>query len=196
MDITSFSIASKAANNLKKIKNDMGNNVTSSYATVKERLDQVEKDIEAAYKLTDDVVVQNAINIAKAEAKLNAIAKAAQFDFEQMIFDDLFDSSGIDTTFSKDYSHDSTNGTIKASSNQCEIITNQIDINNASNLIIVSSTTPIKNTVDISFDKINWHTVEIEKLIYIDKLNTTNKLYVKFSLPANYVLNYYSVIWS
>lgn len=196
MEITSFGLASKAASDLKRIRKDMGNNVTSSYANVKERLDQVEKDIEAAYKLTDEIIVNNAINIAKAEAKINTIANATKFDFEQMIFDDLFDSSGIDTTLSKDYSHDSTNGTIKASSNQCEIITNQIDINNASNLIIVSSTTPIKNTVDISFDKINWHTVEIEKLIYIDKLNTTNKLYVKFSLPANYVLNYYSVIWS
>lgn len=136
MEITSFGLASKAASDLKRIRKDMGNNVTSSYANVKERLDQVEKDIEAAYKLTDEIIVNNAINIAKAEAKINTIANATKFDFEQMIFDDLFDLTNIDMTTNSP-KHDSYYGWISLERGE-SVITKDIVFNKPVTKVLIT----------------------------------------------------------
>jgi hypothetical protein len=49
----------------------------------------------------------------KAHAKFNAVAKSMRYKMQNMVFDDLLDLSGIDTTKSSGYTHDAVNGLIK-----------------------------------------------------------------------------------
>ena len=59
----------------------------------------------------------------KANAKLNAVAKATKYKMHNMIFDDLLDLTGIDTSKSSGYTHNATLGEITSKSNECVIKT-------------------------------------------------------------------------
>ena len=138
MDITAFGLATKAAKELKDIKKDMGQNVEGAYNNVKERLDQVESDIEKAYLLANKAIVNNAINITKAEGRLNAITMAQENNYTMIHFDELYNLYGIDTTKSKYITHDATSGIIESYDDSCEVVTNEINIGSTKNLIVVT----------------------------------------------------------
>ena len=125
MDIISYGIASKAAKQEQFTRNDvLGIGVEGSYSNVKTRIDNLEKAIQGVVAQADKLIVNDAINIMKAHAKLNAVAKSMKYKMYNMIFDDLLDLSGIDTTKSSGYMHDAINGYIKASgANNYTIVT-------------------------------------------------------------------------
>lgn len=189
MEITSFGLASKAANDLKSIRRDMGSGVTGTYPNVKARLDQVEKDIEMAYKLTDEVIINNAINISKAESKINAYAKSMQFQMEQMIFDDLYDLSGIDLSLSSSYSHNYTAGTVQGGT----IVTREIYVGNCENILVDCNA---NFAIYYSFGD-EWKQLTNDKLVYLtEKEQSKTIMRLKFQLSSAQVLQYYSVLWS
>ena len=190
MEITSFGLASKAANDLKSIRRDMGSGVTGTYPNVKARLDQVEKDIEMAYKLTDEVIINNALNISKALAKINAISKSYVYYLEQMIFDDLYDLSGIDLSLSSNYSHNYTAGTIQGGI----IVTQEIYLKgNQKNLLFDVDKA---SKIEVSFDDGPYIEMKNNELNYLKGTQmTASKMRVKFTLSSSLYLNYYSVLW-
>lgn len=112
MDIISYGAAGKAAKQKKTTQTLLGSGVTGSYTNVKLRIDEIQKDVEAITSEADKLIVQDAINIMKANAKLNAIAKNMKYKMHNMVFDDLLDLSGIDVEKSSGYSHDELAGII------------------------------------------------------------------------------------
>ncbi|OXB94732.1 hypothetical protein [Parageobacillus galactosidasius] len=115
MDIISYGIASKAAKQEQYIRNDvLGIGVEGTHPHVKARIDNLEKAIQGVVAQADKLIINDAINIMKAHAKLNAVAKSMKYKMHNMIFDDLLDLSGIDTTKSSGYVHDATNGMLKS----------------------------------------------------------------------------------
>ena len=115
MDIISYGIASKAAKQEQFTRNDvLGIGVEGSYSNVKTRIDNLEKAIQGVVAQADKLIVNDAINIMKAHAKLNAVAKSMKYKMYNMIFDDLLDLSGIDVAKSSGYVHDATNGLLKS----------------------------------------------------------------------------------
>lgn len=113
MEATSFGLANKAANDIRKLKADLGAGVKSQYENVQERIEQIEKDIESAYRLTDEMSRINAINITKAYAKLNQILKSNE-SLTGIFFDDLFDLSNVNMEESTDLEFISKDGVIKS----------------------------------------------------------------------------------
>lgn len=113
MEATSFGLANKAANDIRKLKADLGAGIKSQYKNVQERIEQIEKDIESAYRLTDEMSRINAINITKAYAKLNQILKSNE-SLTGIFFDDLFDLSNVNMEESTDLEFISKDGVIKS----------------------------------------------------------------------------------
>lgn len=127
MDIVSYSAASKVSKDEKYTRHDvLGENVAGAYQSMKERIDAIDNSIKNVTKQADKLIIQNAVNIMKANAKLNAIAKSKKYNMHQMIFDDLLDLSGIDLDKSSGYTHNALEGYIEGGT----IITNteEVDI--------------------------------------------------------------------
>lgn len=196
MDINSFSLASKAASDLTKIKTDMGSAVKGSYASVKARLDNLDTNVELAYSLTNNAIINNAINIMKANERLNVIAKNNKYNMEQMIFDDLFDLSGIQTSASTGYLHDAVAGTIRGTTIQ----TKSISIGTGKrhliiDVSIVNGTTV--NKIEVSFDNGGFKEVPNSTLFEIPKSDVqASSMILRFSLGSAQVMNCYSILWA
>lgn len=122
MDIISYGVANKAGKSEQHTRNDvLGQGVEGSFPHTKNRIDKLEEGIQNIVSQADKLIVNDTINIMKAHAQLNAIAKTTRYNMHNMIFDDLLDLSGIDTTKSSGYTHDAINGLI----NQGTIMTKE-----------------------------------------------------------------------
>jgi len=164
MDIISYGIASKAAKQEQFTRNDvLGIGVEGSYSNVKTRIDNLEKAIQGVVAQADKLIVNDAINIMKAHAKLNAVAKSMKYKMYNMIFDDLLDLSGIDTSKSSGYIHDAANGLIK-SANENYVIETQTE---------VTEIIPKKAILTIEEENIT-ENVALHKPVRITKGNATN----------------------
>lgn len=118
MDIVAYGAAIKASGQERKTRHEiLGEGVQSSFSTMKERIDNIENSIESVNRLANKAIIQNAVNIAKANAKLNAVAKSKKYSMYNMVFDDFLDLSGIDTTASSGYEYDSVLGQIITTDN-------------------------------------------------------------------------------
>lgn len=114
MDIVSYGIGNKSAKEEAKLRKDiLGTGVEGTYPHVRARIDSLEDAIEGVNSLANKLIINDAVNIMKAHAKLNAIAKTTKYKMHNMIFDDLLDLSGIDTSKSSGYTHDAVNGSLK-----------------------------------------------------------------------------------
>ena len=104
LDILSYGEASKAKRMLTSAEKKIGSNAkdyydgSKTFNTVKERVDSLTDQVIAHYKLTDDLAIQNAINIMKAHARLDLLENMIRFEGDSFLFDDLADQSGIDTS--------------------------------------------------------------------------------------------------
>lgn len=113
MDVISYGLASKIGKQEKETRlNTLATGVQGTHPAVRQRIDELEAGIEAINQRANALVIQDAVNIMKAHAKLNAIMKNTRYQMQNMIFDDLLDLSGIDTTKSLGYTHDATEGSI------------------------------------------------------------------------------------
>lgn len=112
MDIISYGTASKAGKQEEVLRMIVGEDAEGLHPHVKGRIDSMQKSVEAVNGFANNLIVTDAVNIMKAHAKLNAIAKTTKYKMHNMIFDDLLDTSGIDLIKSAGLTHDSTNGKI------------------------------------------------------------------------------------
>lgn len=118
MDIISYGLASKIAKQEKDTReNVLATGVEGSHPHVRDRINKLEEGLQGVVEQADKLIVQDAVNIMKAHAKLNAIAKTTKYKMHNMIFDDLLDLSGIDTLKSSGYAHDAVEGTLAAGAN-------------------------------------------------------------------------------
>jgi|GEM_PF-2972629 len=113
MDVISYGTANKAVSEQKKIRNTtLGSGIEGQAHNLKERIDLAEKYIQGVVKMADSVIVKDAVNIIKANARLNVIAKSKRYKLANMIFEDFLDGSGIDTAQSSNYTLDTALGKV------------------------------------------------------------------------------------
>lgn len=116
MDIISYGIANKAGSSTKKTRDTtLAEGVQGKFANTKERIDSLERAFEGLTLKANKLIVNDAVNIMKAHAKLNAVAKTSRYKMQNMFFDDLLDLTGIST--SENSTHDAVLGLMKATSN-------------------------------------------------------------------------------
>ncbi|HDR4861009.1 LamG domain-containing protein [Bacillus cereus] len=117
MDTISYGIANKAKDAESSLRNQtLSDGVEGKFMNVKERIDSLEKYLEGLSLRANKLIVHDAVNIMKAHAKLNSIAKTTKYNMQNMMFDDLLDASGIDADKSSGYSHDTQFGFIQSNS--------------------------------------------------------------------------------
>lgn len=117
MDTISYGIANKTKDAESNLRNQtLSSGVEGNFINVKERIDNLEKYLEGLSLRANQLIVHDAVNIMKANAKLNSIAKTTKYNMQNMIFDDLLDASGIDTEKSFGYTHDTQFGFIQSNS--------------------------------------------------------------------------------
>jgi hypothetical protein len=183
MDVISYGIASKAAKQEQFTRNDvLGIGVEGTHPHVKARIDNLEKAIQGVVAQADKLIVNDAINIMKAHAKLNAVAKSMKYKMYNMIFDDLLDLSGIDTTKSSGYVHDATNGLIKANGTGNYTIVTKIEnteiVPEKAILVVEESLT----NYALQFNGINQYI----NIPYATVLAPTNEIRVEVRASANW----------
>lgn len=190
MEITSFGAASKAASDFKKIKKELGPRIEGRSSTLKKRLDQIEIDIKQATKLTDSLIIQNAINLSKAEAKVNTIAKTTKEKMEQMIFDDLFDLDAINIDASSYSNYDDVLGRITGGI----VVTEPIDYGDIKKLLFDVS----GGTIEISINNNAWQSITNNEIYYLTEAEEAagTSFVAKIDLGSSGVLDYYSILWS
>lgn len=117
MDTISYGIANKVKDAEANLRNKtLSTGVEGKSKNVKERIDSLEKYLEGLSLRANKLIVTDAVNIMKAHAKLNVIAKTLKYNMQNMMFDDLLDTSGIDKDKSSGYSHDTQFGFIQSNS--------------------------------------------------------------------------------
>ena len=136
MDIISYGAASKERRRAETLAGKLGDGVEGTSENLQDRLKALTDSMDDVTRLADNVIVRDAVNLMKAEARLNTIVQAKKYGMDHMVFDDLLDLSGIDTVNSTGYVHDAVKGEIKAGIN-CEIEIKDLNIGGAEKLIVV-----------------------------------------------------------
>jgi hypothetical protein len=138
MDIISYGIANKAGSSEKETRNEtLAPGVQGRYKSVKERIESLERALEGLTLKANKLIVNDTVNIMKANAKLNAVAGSMRYQMENMIFDDLLDLSGIDIENSQGYTHDVSEGSLIAGLNST-IITKEEIVDSSPEKVILS----------------------------------------------------------
>jgi hypothetical protein len=203
MDIISYGIASKAEKQEQFTRNDvLGLGVEGSFPHVKGRIDNLEKAIQGVVAQADKLIVNDAINIMKAHAKLNAVAKSMKYKMYNMIFDDLLDLSGIDTTKSSGHIHDAVNGLLKSAGGNYVIVTKTETTDIIPSKVVFTveeNNTDIQGNYFISRDGgVTWEEITPDTLFYFkDSISPLdNKICIKAELPADTQLLSYALTWA
>ena len=115
MDIIAYGQAKKEMRRVEEMSTLLGPGVKGEKNNLQERIDALVDSLDDVTLLADRLIVQEAINLVKAEARLNSIIQAKKYEMKHMFFDDLLDLSGIDTIKSKGYSHDAIKGEVSMS---------------------------------------------------------------------------------
>ena len=199
MDILSYGTASKASKEESNTRNKvLGEGVTGSFSTVKERIDNIDNAIGNVTKQADNLIIKNAVNIMKANAKLNAVAQSKKYEMNNMIFDDLLDLSGIDNEKSRNYTHDSVTGVITAGE-ECVIETKE----EITQIIPEQIVLHIEHvgTLLCSISRNNgttWESIIPNELFYFnDSVSLSgNKIRIKVELSVRTKLLNYALTWT
>lgn len=144
LDIISYGEASRADRMLKNTKKKLGVDMLENhdgslaFNTLKERVDALTLKVTNRYRLTDELALQNAINILKAHQQLSLIEELDYHNGDSMVFDDLTDLSGIDTVASDLYTHNVASHLIQLSHNDAVIETINEVANPTLNKVIYS----------------------------------------------------------
>lgn len=116
MDVISSGVANKAAKSEKDTRNNiLGLGIEGVFPHVKGRIDSLEAALQGVVNQANKLMVNDSINIMKANAKFNAVAKTLRYKHQNMVFEDFLDASGVDAGKSTGYTLDITNGLAKAS---------------------------------------------------------------------------------
>lgn len=206
MDIISYGIANNAGSYENKVKgNILGIDVKGQFLNTRYRIDALEKSIFGATAKVDKLIINDAINIMKANAKLNAIAKTKRYQMKQMVFDDLLDLTGIDTQISFGYIHDSVSGLLRSRTTDAYLLeTTNITVESTPSKVILvveevnSSNTPIQvGSYSLSRDGgTTWQPIIPEELFYFyESAASGTDIRLKAELPANARLLNYALTW-
>lgn len=134
MDIISYGAASKERRRAETLAGKLGDGVEGTSENLQERLKALTDSMDDVTRLADNVIVRDAVNLMKAEARLNTIVQAKKYGMEHMVFDDLLDLSGIDTVNSTGFTYDAVKGEIMGGT----ILTKKITVNsNVEKILIV-----------------------------------------------------------
>lgn len=112
MDIIAYGAASKEKRRAEELAILLGPDVKGGKENLQGRLDTLMNSMDDVTRLADRVIVRDAVNLMKAEARLNTVVQAKKYGMDHMVFDDLLDLSGIDTLKSTGYTHDAVKGEI------------------------------------------------------------------------------------
>ena len=165
MDIISYGIGNKAKSSEANLRNQvLATGVEGKSKNVKERIDNLEKYFDGLTAKANKLIVSDAVNIMKANARLNAVAKTTKYRMENMVFDDLLDASGIDAGKSSGYTHDTEFGFIQSNSAfACTIETVTEPLKSSPEKVILLAEEHKKETVapkyGMSFNGTNSHIV-------------------------------------
>lgn len=172
MDIISYSAASKASSSEKRIRNKiLGEGVEGQYLNIDERISNIEKVIDGLNSKANQLIINDTINIMKAHAKLNTIAKTKRYRMQNMIFDDFIDLSGIDRSKSYGYFHSSSMGYIRpsGSTGTVETITEITDEIPRKAILTAEESGGTKSSFFISRDNgSTWEELIPDQLFYFD----------------------------
>ncbi|MCU5508180.1 discoidin domain-containing protein [Bacillus cereus] len=148
MDTISYGIANKTKDAESSLRNQtLFSGVEGNFINVKGRNDNLERYLEGLSLRANQLIVHDAVNIMKAHAKLNSIAKTLKYNMKNMMFDDLLDVSGIDTEKSKGYIHNSEKGSL-ITTEECVIETTTEELESIpSKLILIANVkvTPVSS---------------------------------------------------
>ncbi|QHW35642.1 LamG domain-containing protein (plasmid) [Paenibacillus rhizovicinus] len=113
LDVISYGAANKAAKEQKKTREDiLSTGVEGSYPNVKARIDHFDQSLDHVVAKANKLIINDTINIIKANAKLNAVAKTLRYKHQNMLFEDFLDGSGIDIAKSSGYTLNTTEGKV------------------------------------------------------------------------------------
>ncbi|WAT23579.1 hypothetical protein O0R52_21525 (plasmid) [Bacillus halotolerans] len=200
MDIISYSTGSKASSLEKRIRNKtLGKGIEGTYLNIDERIKNIEKVVEGVNLKANQLILNDSINIMKAHAKLNTIAKTTRYRMQNMIFDDFIDASGIDKLKSYGYFYSSSMGYVRPSGSNCtiETITETTEISPSKVILTVEESGSEQSSYLISRDNGDtWEKILPDKLFYFDdKISPKgNKIRIKIQLKST--LLSYGLTWS
>ncbi|MED3626576.1 hypothetical protein P4478_05355 [Bacillus subtilis] len=200
MDIISYSAGSKASSLEKRIRNKtLGIGVEGDYLNIDERIRSIEKVIDGINSKANQLILNDTINIMKAHAKLNTIAKTSRYRMQNMIFDDFIDASGIDKLKSYGYFYSSSMGYVRPSGSNCtiETITETSETYPNKAILTVEVSGSEQSSYLISRDNGDtWEEILPDKLFYFDdKISPKgNKIRIKIKLKST--LLSYGLTWS
>ncbi len=205
MDVISYGAANKASKKERRTRHEiLAEGVEGDYPNTKERIDDLEDGIESVNEKANKLIIQDSINIMKAHARLNAIAGSMKYKMYNMVFDDLLDLSGIDTSKSSEYTYDAVTGTITAGSN-CVIETKEEVADSVPRKIILTVEL-LKEEIDlidpyyqVSRDNgSTWEYVIPDTLFYFtDNISPVdNRLRLKINPPSGVKLLNYALTWA
>ncbi|MFE5391908.1 discoidin domain-containing protein [Bacillus thuringiensis] len=144
MDTISYGIANKTKDAESNLRNQtLSAGVEGKFMNVKERIDSLEKYLEGLSLRANKLIVHDAVNIMKAHAKLNSIAKTIKYNMQNMMFDDLLDLSGIDKEKSEGYIHSPEKGSL-ITAEECVIETTTEELENIPSKLILIANVKVK----------------------------------------------------
>ena len=167
MDIIAYGAASKEKRRAEELATLLGPGVKGGKENLQGRLDALMDSMDDVTRLADRVIVRDAVNLMKAEARLNTIVKAKKYGMDHMVFDDLLDLSGIDTLKSTGYTHDTVKGEIILGGGSVQIKT----INDVPSIVIpvVESDAPLELSIIVDGDDSKKQMIESEQKNHIEQ---------------------------
>lgn len=206
MDIISYGVASTATKKERYTRLDvLGEDVKGNFSSMKKRIDNIDRKIGVAVKQADKLIIQNAINIMKANDKLNAVAQSKKYYMEDMFFDDLLDDSGIDLAKSQDFTHDAALGLISSTSDECIIQTTEEHLLEVPKKLLLSlGVDSGKVLAEASRDGgKKWEVITPDTLFYFkdrvsdpDQTPTPKSITLRFSLDQDTTINHIALTWA
>lgn len=205
LDMISYGEANKASRMLKSTQAKMGADVkyyydnSKEFEHVQERVDALTEKVIAHYKLTDDLAIQNSLNMIKANQKMNLTEQLIRLSGDSMVFDDLVDLSGIDADLSSQYTHTVSSHWITSTHNDCVVTTipERVDMTRRNLLFIVDADSGVESFV--THQKVQdgvaviWRKLEASEGRFIFKLSdiTSDEIRFQFKIPNGKRLYYY-----
>ncbi|MFE9081932.1 LamG-like jellyroll fold domain-containing protein [Bacillus mobilis] len=199
MDIISYGVANKAKSSEGNLRNQvLATGVEGKSKNVKERIDALDSYFDGLTARANKLIVNDAVNIMKANARLNAIAKTTKYKMENMVFDDLLDASGIDAGKSSGYKHNTEFGFVESNSAlACTVETVSETLQSSPEKVILLSEEHRQGFVSskprygIKFDGIKtqiemrdwftWNTKEFTCELTVTLDGTSNQAFVSFN---------------
>ncbi|MBA4293730.1 hypothetical protein C0431_12280 [bacterium] len=194
MDIIAYGVASKEKRRADELSALLGPGVEGASTDLKGRLDSLIESMDQVTMMANRVIIQNAVNLMKAEARLNIIIQAKRYGLDHMVFDDLLDLSGIDTPKSTGYVHDPILGTVRITNGKLRM--KSIPNVPQAVLAIISPNSTVKVSVVVNEDENKKEEIQSEKLHYLSEKIKEGGSNISLMIEGTGTLESISIIWT